>query len=181
MSIVALSQICSLRSTHTAAHTVHCCTLPHTMHTAAHNVHNTQHVQVAPTTTNGLLHASNAYSNQSNRREVSMHLDGPIRLEGFARRSHIWWFADIAVEWHGGSGSSHTHTNRQLTKRGDLHQRGDNQSRFPRAPSPVAPNPKTALNHKMTRVQQYISLAPIPQEQKTAADSLNLGVTVFAT
>ena len=105
----ALSQICSLRSTHTAAHTVHCCTLPHTMHTAAHNVHNTQHVQVAPTTTNGLLHASNAYSNKSNRREVSMHLDRPIRWEGFARRSHIWWFAGIAVDWHGGSGSSHTH------------------------------------------------------------------------
>ena len=85
-----------------------------------------------------------------------------------------------ALQWIGTVGvGAATHTNGQLTKRGDLHQRGDNQSRFPRAPSPVAPNPKTALNHKMTRVQQYISLAPIPQEQKTAADILNLGVAVY--
>ena len=162
-------------------------TLPHTLFTAAHNAHN------AHCCTQRAQHTTRTSRSHNNQRApprkqcIFQQIQPTGSLNALGQTNQIGGFCEPMAYLVGcrhcsglaGWGWRLPHSNGRLTKGGELHQTGDNQSRFPRAPSPVAPNPKTALNHKMTRVQQYISLAPIPQEQKTAADILNLGVTVY--
>ena len=137
----ALSQICSLRSTHTLPHTLctaaHCrtqCTLMHTTCTT-HNTHKSLPQQPTGSSTQAMHIPTNPTDGKSQCTWTDQSDWRVLRDDRiFGGLQALQWIGTVGV-------GAATHTNGQLTKRGDLHQRGDNQSRFPRAPSPVAPNP----------------------------------------